>query len=179
MSLNKLVPGKKFFATLIAFLILPFALTSFLSNEDSGEWVEIFNGKDFAGWVVPQGDGGHWKIIDGVIDYDALSQATGDKNLWTEKEYGDFVLKIDWRLKDTPFVNPNVPIIRPDGTHQRNARGEEIRTSVPDGDSGIYLRGSSKSQINIWAWPAGSGEVYGYRMDRNMPAEVRSGVTPY
>jgi hypothetical protein len=178
MSLNKLVPGRKFYAALIAFLVLPFALTSFLSNEESGEWVEIFNGEDFTGWVVPQGDGGHWKVIDGVIDYDALSQAPGDKNLWTEKEYGDFVLRLDWRLKDTPFVNPNVPIIRPDGTHQRNARGEEIRTSVPDGDSGIYLRGSSKSQINIWAWPVGSGEVYGYRMDRNMPAEVRAGVTP-
>ena len=30
----------------------------------------------------------------------------------------------------------------------------------------------------MWCWPIGSGEVYGYRMDRNMPAEVRAGVTP-
>jgi hypothetical protein len=49
---------------------------------------------------------------------------------------------------------------------------------VPDSDSGIYLRGNSKSQVNIWCWPVGSGEVYGYRMDRNMPAKIRSGVTP-
>ena len=27
-------------------------------------------------------------------------------------------------------------------------------------------------------WPIGSGEVYGYRTDRNMPAEVRAAVTP-
>jgi hypothetical protein len=46
------------------------------------------------------------------------------------------------------------------------------------GDSGIYLRGSSKSQINIWCWSVGSGEVYGYRTDGSMPAEVRAGVTP-
>ena len=46
------------------------------------------------------------------------------------------------------------------------------------GDSGIYLRGSSKSQINIWCWPIGSGEVYGYRNDQNVSAEVRAGVTP-
>ena len=50
--------------------------------------------------------------------------------------------------------------------------------AVPDSDSGIYLRGSSKSQVNIWCWPIGSGEVYGYRMDDKMPPEVRAGVTP-
>ena len=49
---------------------------------------------------------------------------------------------------------------------------------VPDSDSGIYLRGSSKAQINIWCWPIGSGELYGYRMDKSMPAEVRKAVTP-
>jgi hypothetical protein len=141
-------------------------------------WTELFNGQDFTGWIVPEGDNGHWKVIDGVIDYDALSEASGDKNLWTEKEYGDFVLKIDWRIKDTPFINHYVPVIRPDGTHQRNAQGNEITISVPDADSGVYLRGSSKAQVNIWTWPVGSGEVYGYRMDREMSPEVRAGVTP-
>lgn len=142
------------------------------------DFVPLFNGEDLSGWIVPDGDGGHWRVVDGVIDYDALSEASGDKNLWTEQEFGDFVLRLDWRIKDTPFFNPNVPIIRPDGTHQRDARGEVIRTSVPDADSGIYLRGSSKAQVNIWAWPIGSGEVYGYRMDPEMPAEVVAGVTP-
>ncbi len=32
--------------------------------------------------------------------------------------------------------------------------------------------------MNIWCWPIGSGEVYGYRMDEKMPASVRAGVTP-
>lgn len=137
----------------------------------------LFNGEDFTNWKVPEGDNGHWKIIDGVIDYDAGSEASV-KDLWTEREFQDFILYVDWRIKETPYVNPNVPIILPDGTHKRNAEGEEIRMKVPDSDSGIYLRGSSKSQVNIWCWPIGSGEVYGYRMDRNMPAKVRSGVTP-
>jgi hypothetical protein len=43
---------------------------------------------------------------------------------------------------------------------------------------GIYVRGSSKSQINIWCWPIGSGEVFGYRNDPTQPAAVRAGVTP-
>lgn len=161
----------------ISFLLLLF--TGFTNDvTDNDDWVSLFNGEDLSGWVIPEGDGGHWKVLDGVIDYDAESQAEGDKNLWTEGSYGDFVLRIDWRLKETPFINHNVPIILPDGSHKLNENGEVIRMSVPDSDSGIFVRGSSKSQVNIWTWPVGSGEVYGYRMDQNMPPEVRAGVTP-
>ena len=74
--------------------------------------------------------------------------------------------------------NPNVYIIRPDGTHKKDASGNDIRIPVPDSDSGIYLRGEGKSQVNIWNWPIGSGEVYGYRTDEKMPPAVRAGVTP-
>jgi hypothetical protein len=141
-------------------------------------FVSLFNGKDFAGWKVPAGDGGHWKIVNGVIDYDAESEAAGGKDLWSEKEYGDFVLRLEWRIKETPYVNPNVPIIRFDGTHKKGPDGKEIKLAVPDSDSGVFLRGSSKAQVNIWCWPTGSGEVYGYRMDEKMPTAVRAGVTP-
>jgi hypothetical protein len=139
----------------------------------------LFDGKDLAGWKVPLGDNGHWKVVDGAIDCDARSEAKAeDKSLWTEREYGDFTLHVEWRIKETPYTNPNVPIIRYDGTHKKGADGKEIRISVPDSDSGIYLRGSSKSQVNIWCWPIGSGEVYGYRMDERMPPAIRAGVTP-
>jgi hypothetical protein len=138
----------------------------------------LFNGKDFSNWKVPQGDNGHWKVMDGVIDYDAESQATGDKSLWSEREFGDFVLRVDWRIKETPYVNPNVPYILPDGTHARDTRGKEMRMALPDSDSGILLRGSGKHQVNIWCWPIGSGEMYGIRMDRNTPPQLRAAVTP-
>jgi hypothetical protein len=148
-------------------------------NPDVPEgFTSIFNGKDFTGWMIPGGDNGHWKIIDGVIDYDAESEAPEGKDLWSEKEYGDFELLVDWRIKETPWNNPRVPLIMPDGTHKLNEKGEEIRMVVPDSDSGILLRGLGKSQVNIWCWPIGSGEVYGYRMDKEMPAEVVKGVTP-
>jgi hypothetical protein len=142
------------------------------------EFSVLFNGRDFTGWKVPEADNGHWKIMDGVIDYDAQSEAKGEKSLWSEREFGDFVLRLDWRIKETPFINPNVPIIRPDGSHKKDADGKEIKMSLPDSDSGVYLRGDGKSQVNIWCWPIGSGEVYGYRMDNKMPPEVRAGVTP-
>jgi len=163
---------------LSSMLLISMAFNAFSENREENPWKSLFNGTDLTHWAIPDGDNGHWKVADGVIDYDAMSEAEGGKDLWSVDEYGDFVLKLDWRIKDTPFINPNVPIILPDGTHKRNAQGNEITISVPDADSGIYLRGTSKAQVNIWAWPTGSGEVYGYRMDRSMPAEVRAGVTP-
>lgn len=140
-------------------------------------FVSLFNGKNMTNWKMPVGDNGHWKIVNGVIDYDAESEAQ-DKNLWTEKEYKDFVLYVDWRIKETPWKNPRVPLILPSGLHKLDEKGKEITMVVPDSDSGILLRGEGKCQANIWGWPIGSGEVYGYRMDDKMPPEVRRGVTP-
>lgn len=148
------------------------------SDANENQFRSLFNEEDLSGWVIPEGDGGHWKVVDGVIDYDAMSQAPGDKNLWTEESFGDFVLRLDWRIKETPFVNQNVRIIRPDGSYQLDTDGNPMAIAMPDSDSGVYLRGMSKAQINIWTWPVGSGEVWGYRTDPDMPPEVVAGVTP-
>ncbi len=147
-------------------------------NEAPAGWTALFNGKDFTGWKVPEGDNGHWKIVDGAIDCDAQSEAKGDKSLWSERSFEDFALRVDWRLKATPYINPRVPYVLPDGTHARDIHGKEIRMALPDSDSGVFIRGHSKGQINIWCWPIGSGEVYGYRTDRSQPPAVRAGVTP-
>jgi hypothetical protein len=141
-------------------------------------FVSLFNGKDLTSWKIPAGDNGHWKVINDVIDYDAQSEAKEDKSLWSEKTYKDFELYVDWRIKETPWKNPGVPLILPSGLHKLDEKGKPITMVVPDSDSGILLRGVGKCQANIWNWPIGSGEVYGYRMDESMPPEVRRGVTP-
>lgn len=161
----------------VTLLNLVFAQPNTNVSSDA-DWRPLFNGENLDGWMVPEGDGGHWKVTDGVIDYDAQSEAEKDKNLWSEEEFGDFELRLEWRLKETPYTNPNVMVIRPDGTPQRNADGEIVRLAMPDSDSGVYVRGTSKAQINIWSWPVGSGEIWGYRTDPEMPDEVRSGATP-
>ena len=150
---------------------------SVMAAEKDG-FVPLFNGKDLSGWKIPEGDNGHWKVVNGVIDYDAESEAKGEKSLASEKEFGDFVLRAEWRIKETPYINPNVPYILPDGTHAKDVKGKELKLALPDSDSGIYVRGSSRHQINIWCWPAGSGEMYGVRMDPKVPAEMRAAVTP-
>jgi hypothetical protein len=160
------------------FLLIATVLAGSAQTAAPPGFTALFNGRDLTGWVVPDGDNGHWRVVDGVIDYDAMSEAKDEKSLWSAREYGDFELRVDWRLKDVPYPNPNVPIILPDGTHKKDASGKDLRMTVPDADSGIYLRGMSKAQVNIWNWPIGSGEVYGYRTDEKMPAAVRAAVTP-
>ncbi len=162
-------------ASLVA--LAPF-VASAADNDPPAGFVSLFNGKDFSHWKVPDGDNGHWKVIDGVIDYDAASESATDKNLWGEREYTDFVLHIDWRIKETPYVNPNVPYILPDGTHAKDVKGKELKFALPDSDSGIFIRGSGTHQVNIFCWPIGSGEMYGVRMDKQRAPEVRAAATP-
>ncbi len=141
-------------------------------------FTSLFNGRDFANWKTPEGDNGHWKVLDGVIDYDAESEARGDKNLWTEREFTDFILRVDWRIKATPYVNPAIPYILPDGTHARDIKGKPLQLALPDSDSGVFIRGSGRHQVNIWCWPIGSGEMYGLRTDPKTSPELRAAVTP-
>ncbi|MFQ5731016.1 MAG: DUF1080 domain-containing protein [Planctomycetaceae bacterium] len=145
-------------------------------EKDDG-FTSLFNGKDLTGWTVPKGDNGHWKVVDGVIDYDAASEAKGDRNLWTEKAYGDFILKIDWKIKKTSGLF-NVPIVLKDGSYLKDAAGKKLTIKMPNADSGVFLRGTGRAQVNIWCWPVGSGEVYGYRNNPKTPPEIRAGVTP-
>jgi hypothetical protein len=149
------------------------------TNKAPEGFTSLFNGTDLTGWKVPKGDNGHWKVKDGVIDYDARSEAKGDKSLWSEKSFKDFILRIDWRFKtnEKGFMN-KVPIILPNGTNKKDENGKEIRVEIEDVDSGIYLRGQENAQVNIWMWPVGSGEVWGYRTNPKMPAEVRAACTP-
>ena len=76
---------------------------------------------------------------DGQIDYDARSEAPKEKNLWTEKEYGDYTLIIDWRLKEAPYQNPRMAYLLPDGTEARDIKGKPLTLTLPDADSGILL----------------------------------------
>jgi Domain of Unknown Function (DUF1080) len=162
-----------------ALLVLSFSTAAGAAdNEPPPGFTALFNGHDLSGWKVPEGDGGHWKVVDGAIDYDAQSEAKGDKSLWLEREFTDFELHVDWRIKEAPYTNRNVPYILPDGTHARDIHGKELKLALPDADSGIYLRGSGTYQVNIWCWPIGSGEMYGIRTNPSTAPELRAAVTP-
>jgi hypothetical protein len=53
--------------TLLSLLL---ATTLAASAAEDG-FAPLFNGKDLTHWTLPEGDNGHWMVVDGVIDYDA------------------------------------------------------------------------------------------------------------
>ncbi len=139
----------------------PIILCISFTPGDEDKWEKLFNGRDFEGWIVSPGDSA-WTVVDGTIDCDPRYSAP-EKNLWTSREYRNFTLRIDWRIKDTPSLS-NTFILRPDGTSQKNIKGEEIKITMPNSDSGIFLRGETAAQVNIWCNPVGSGDITGYRV---------------
>ena len=140
-------------------------------------FMPLFNGINLDGWIVHDPENQDWQVVEGVIDCDPHT-GPGDRNLWTTQSYSNFELLVDWRIKESPYINRTAKVILPDGTYEKDEFGKEVLIEVPNTDSGIFLRGQHKSQVNIWCWPIGSGEVWGYRTDPTFSPEVHAGVTP-
>src|SRR6476620_9812562 len=64
----------------------------------------LFDGKSIGGWHVfnKKSDGSAWKVEDGTIHLDNANmkewQTVGGGDLISEKEYGNFHLKLDWKV---------------------------------------------------------------------------------
>ena len=74
---------------------------AFISCTDTGKkgqpvWQDLFNGKDFTGWVQKGGDA-VYEIADGIIIGTSVLN-TGNSFLCTDKNYGDFILEMEFRV---------------------------------------------------------------------------------
>lgn len=136
-------------------------------------FTRLFDGKTLAGWKA--GNSPEWKAASRMIRHTGRIGDPAD--LWTEKEFGDFILVFDWRWSGRGPMKKQ-PLVLADGTSKLGPDGNPELVEIEELDSGIYLRGQSTSQVNLWNWTVGSGEVYGYRTNPEMSAEVRAQVTP-
>lgn len=89
-------------------LVLAVAGLAAEAAKKDAEWVSLFNGKDLAGWTV-KGKATDvakhfWKVDGGTILADSIG-AKGHDYVWlmTEKEYGDFAMKLKFQAyRDSP-----------------------------------------------------------------------------
>jgi hypothetical protein len=63
--------------------------------DDSG-WVELFNGSSLDGWVQRGGEA-KYEVVDGTIVGSSVPN-TSNSFLCTEKNYGDFVLHVEFKV---------------------------------------------------------------------------------
>ncbi len=140
-------------------------------------FVPLFDGRSLDGWKNEKGHENHWAPRKGwILHYDGRSMAR-DKNLWSSREFKDFTLVCDWRWVGKARKMRR-PLLLPNGLAKAGPDGREVTREVEEYDSGIYLRGSPRTQVNLWNWPVGSGEVWGIRTDGKQPLPVRAAVTP-
>jgi hypothetical protein len=70
-------------------------------------FVSLFNGKDLTGWTLVRPRGGGYIVENGAI----VCPDNGGGNLLTEREFADFVLRLDFKL--TPGGNNGIAIRAP------------------------------------------------------------------
>ena len=155
--------------------IMEFPPAANVAGVRAAGFTQIFDGKSLTGWKQGPSAPTNWTAINGILKHNGKKGDITD--LWSEKEYGDFTLVFDWRWSGRgPLMKR--PIIQADGSEKKLADGTPEMVEVEELDSGVYVRGNSKSQINLWNWPCGSGEVYGYRTNGGTPPAVKAAVTP-
>ena len=84
---------------LISLWLAPAALAQDSEDKEpasGSKAVPIFNGKDLSGWKAPENNI-WWKVIDGAIVCENGPKKKGS-NLWTEKEYKDFILEGEFKF---------------------------------------------------------------------------------
>ena len=151
------------------FALITISLQLHAEKPEGEGWVSLFNGKDLSGWKPPGGDH-NWQVIDGVIDYEAKGG-----NLVSEKSFKNYRLHIEWRLKRTAGPKRKTTLVDKNGDPILKD-GKPQTVEFDNADSGIYLRGSGKSQINIWCWPCGSGQLWSFQNHKD--PEVKAGAWP-
>lgn len=133
------------FAPLFLCILAPIAARA----EDQTGFVPLFDGKSLAGWEVKSDkpeEAATWSVQDGV-----LTAKAGANWLGTKREYGDFVLRLKWRVpkNGNSGVFVHVPVLAK-GEHPHE-KGIEIQ--VLD-DQGPEYAGKLKP----WQY---TGSIYG------------------
>lgn len=90
------------------------------------KFVPIFNGKDFSGW---QGETENYEVVDGAI----VCKPGKGGNLITDREYGDFVARLEFKL---PPGGNNGLALRFSGKGQPHIEGIELQ--VLDSEHPMY-----------------------------------------
>jgi hypothetical protein len=82
-----------FFAVCVASLGMLVALAT--AGDDKG-FVDLFDGKDLAGWkTLPENAGKTYTVVDGYIKVSGNPAGY----FYTDKSYKNYILKFDWRYK--------------------------------------------------------------------------------
>ncbi|WP_400261380.1 DUF1080 domain-containing protein [Sphingobacterium sp. SG20118] len=145
---------KRNFLMAIGCSMLLFASPIFAQKKSQNTFTPLFDGKTFEGWRVLGGNA-KYSIEDGVI-VGEMTKGTPNSFLATDKEYGDFILELEFKIEGTE-TNSGVQIrshIDPQGNKGRGrvfGKQVEIDPSERAWCGGLYEEGTDRS----WIYPLG------------------------
>ena len=87
-------------------IIVPMVVSSTLMGAEAG-FVKLFDGKSLSGWTLVGGHGPGYVVKDSMI----VCPKDGGGNLFTEKEYSNFIFRFEYRIE--PAGNNGVGIRAP------------------------------------------------------------------
>ena len=112
-------------------------------------YTSLFNGKDLTGWIYGKRGNGENKSGAGyAVENGAIYCTVKDGgNLYTEKEYGDFVFRFEFKLTenanngigiraplegDSAYVGMEIQVLDDSGSAYKNLRPEQYHGSIYD-----------------------------------------------
>ena len=111
----------------LASLCLLIAAATFAADEPG--FTPIFNGKDLTGWTIRGQYGPGYIVEDGKI----VCPSDGGGNLFTEKEYSNFVLRFEFKLEEGS--NNGIGIRAP---YEGDAAYKGMEIQILDHDAPVY-----------------------------------------
>lgn len=140
---------RKLFVTVVAAMLLgAFGLPVSAAHVEEG-FVSLFNGQDLTGWVK-RGGSAEYEVQDGSIIGRCVPDTPGNTFLCTEREFGNFVLKLQYR-----FLEPGNSGVqfrsaaRPEGDRER-VYGHQYEIAVGGGPTGrIYDEGRRGHKFGV------------------------------
>ena len=87
---------KCFAAAMVIGLLVSSSLTASAADVEDG-FVSLFNGRDLAGWVK-RGGSAEYQVENGEIVGKCVPNTPGNTFLCTEKEYGNFILRLQYKF---------------------------------------------------------------------------------
>jgi 3-keto-disaccharide hydrolase len=124
--------------SLAFFLCLAFTAPACADDKADG-FIPLFNGKNLDGWKerqVRKGQEGRWRVEDGI-----LKAKAGSGWLGTEKQFGDFVLRVDWKIVENG--NSGVFFRVPDTNFKGSPSDAGFEIQILD-DNGSQYKGKLK-----------------------------------
>jgi hypothetical protein len=146
-----------FVAGFVGWVLLAVGAAGARASEDSG-WMSLFNGKSLDGWVVKcrpadKDKVGYWKVVNGTI---SAETPRGSKHhyIWllTEKEYGDFELRLKVQTYSTTTGNSGVQVRSRYDDKAGWLDGPQVDLNPPGPWRNGFIYDETRG-AQVWLWP--------------------------